>query len=102
MTNKPRLTQNLGERFGVRDNPYGTRAFLVGHRSGVAAVESLQNFSLQYRSGLDRTHSAGRPARVDRILIGGWLVPDLPEPTDSSDPLSVGKKREGFGGGGAS
>ena len=41
MTSKPRLTQNLWERFGFRDNPYDTRALSLSPESALSVAEAF-------------------------------------------------------------
>jgi hypothetical protein len=41
MTNRPRLTQNLWERFGFRDNPYDTRALSLSPESALSVAEAF-------------------------------------------------------------
>ena len=39
--NTPRLTQNLWERFGFRDNPYDTRALSLSPESALSVAEAF-------------------------------------------------------------
>ncbi len=41
MTRKPRLTQNLWERFGFQDNPYDTRALSLSPESPLSVAEAF-------------------------------------------------------------